>query len=423
MSLRKAFCTALPVAAALAVWVAGSPAHAASLALNFDNGANSKPPFTNPGPAPVDTNFFSTTLSLADGSQLQVAANININVSISAGIFGVTGATTNPTGNLNIPYQTPSIAAPPVLINSTPPPSLGSAQLTLWDQQVGGFDPGGDGGNPNPGAKMPSTLSKADLTGLKATLIGASGASVASNPLTINGSGGLTVSVLGIDFGIPLDLQLVGNANATLKNLAFTQTSGDALTGAGIPTGAPPTNETHQYFMLANGDIGGDVDLSVGGVAKLDAGILGSFNFPLGNLVSTSESLAAAFPLPGIVTLADLNPGGYNPVNYDDLQATIGLDLSGSTLPFSLASAGTAILATNLVTTFSTLGVDITATVAVTGTVTFGILASLLVDDTVYQLQDSVANVVAPEPGSIILLFMGVAGAVPLLLRRRRRRK
>ncbi|MBX9791561.1 MAG: PEP-CTERM sorting domain-containing protein [Pirellulales bacterium] len=417
-------CSALPVAAALAVWVAGTPAHAASLALNFNNGVNTKGPFTNPGAAPVDTNFFQTTLNLDSGSQLQVAANVDLNISISANL-GLTGATLSPTGNLNIPFQSPALSAAPTKISTTPASvggSMGSASLTLWDQQVSGFDPGGDGGNPNPLATMPSTLGNADLTALKATLIGASGATLVSNPLTINGSGSLDISILGIGFTQGLDLQLIGNANATLKNLAFTQTSGDGLLGPGAPVGVPPQDESRNYFMLANGNIGGDVDLSVGGNMKLDAGLFGTFNFPLSNLVSSSQSLAAAFPLPGAVTLADLNPGGYNPVNYDDLQATIGLDLTNTSLPFSLASSGTAILSSAITTTFSTLGVNFSATVNVTGTVTFGLLASLLVQDTVYQLQDSVANVVAPEPGSIILLFLGVAGAVPLVLRRRRRK-
>jgi hypothetical protein len=40
-----------------------------------------------------------------------------------------------------------------------------------------------------------------------------------------------------------------------------------------------------------------------------------------------------------------------------------------------------------------------------------------------YQLQESIANVVAPEPGSIMLLFMGLVGAIPLAIRWRRRRK
>jgi hypothetical protein len=433
MSLRKLIWSALPVAAALAVWVAGSPAHAASLALNFDNGANTKGPFTNPGAAPVDNNFFQTTLMLDNGSVLQVAANVNMNINISANL-GVTGATYSPTGNLNIPFQSPSLSAPSQNVYQDPSTnggSMGSAQLTLWDQQVGGFDPGGDGGNPNPLATMPSTLSRADMNSFKATLIGATGYTLTTNPLTITGSGNLTLAtILGQDLNLPLDLKLLGNAAATLKNLTFTQTTTtDALAGNGTPNLLPPGNNATRTYPLGSllgnvsyGDISGDVDLAVGGVVQLDAGFLGSFNFNLGNLITANQKLAADFPLPGQVKLADLNPTGYNPVNYDDLQATIGLDLTGIGLPFSLASVGTATLSTFLTTTTNLIA-PLTITFSVTGTITFGILASLVAQDTVYQLQDSIANVVAPEPGSIILLFMGLAGAVPLVLRRRRRRK
>lgn len=420
MSLRKLFCTALPVAAALAVWVAGSPAHAASLALNFDGAANTKGPFTNPGAAPVDVNKFSVNLDIDPASQLQVAGNFNISISMSANL-GISGATFSPTGNLNIPYQTPNLTTTgPANITTTP---TGSASLTLWGQQVGGFDPGGDGFKSATGVPaLPSTLSRADLTAFQTTLIGSSGASVTTNPITITGSGGIDLSL----FTLGLDAKLIGSAKVGLSNLAYQQTSsGDAMIGNGTPNLLPPGNNATRTYPLdtnAWGDLSGSGTASVGGVVILDSdlGNLGTFN--LGDLINQSINLDSAFPLPGTVTLADLNPTGFNQVNKDDLQASIGLDLTGIGLPFSLSSVGTATIATQVVTT-TTLVAPITITISVTGTITFGILASLLANDMAYQLQDSIANVVAPEPGSIMLLFMGLAGAVPLALRRRRRRK
>jgi hypothetical protein len=170
------------------------------------------------------------------------------------------------------------------------------------------------------------------------------------------------------------------------------------------------------------GDLSGAGTASVGGVVTLgsDFGNLGTFN--IGDLVNQTINLNSSFPLPGTVTLADLNPTGFNQVNKDDLQATIGLDLTGIGLPFSLASVGTATIATQLVTT-TNLVAPVTITISITGTITFGILASLLANNMAYQLQDSIANVVAPEPGSIMLLFMGLVGAIPLAIRWRRRRK
>ena len=420
MSLRKLFCTALPVAAALAVWVAGSPAHAASLALNFDGAANTKGPFTNPGAAPVDVNKFSVNLDIDPASQLQVAGNFNISISMSANL-GISGATFSPTGNLNIPYQTPNLTTTGAANITTTP--TGSASLTLWGQQVGGFDPGGDGFKSATGVpSLPSTLSRADLTAFQTTLIGSSGASVSTNPITITGSGGIDLSL----FTLGLDAKLIGSAKVGLSNLAYQQTSsGDAMVGNGLPGLLPPgNNATRSYPLDTNawGDLTGAGTASVGGVVILDSdlGNLGTFN--LGDLINQSINLDSAFPLPGTVTLADLNPTGFNQVNKDDLQASIGLDLTGIGLPFSLSSVGTATIATQVVTT-TTLVAPITITISVTGTITFGILASLLANDMAYQLQDSIANVVAPEPGSIMLLFMGLAGAVPLALRRRRRRK
>lgn len=427
MSLRKLFCTALPVAAALAVWVAGTPAHAASLALNFDEGVNTKGPFTNPGPAPVDDNYFKVNLDIDPNSLLNVAANFNVNINISANL-GVSGATTSPSGNLNIPNQTVAISTTgPAKIQTTP---TGSASLTLWDQQVGGFDPGGDGSNPNPGATMPSVLTGADLTNFQTTLVGGSGATVQSNPITITGNGNLDFgSILGlIDLNMPLDLKVVGNAGVGLSNLSFQQTgSGDGLLGAGSP--GTPNDQTSNYVtpLGAWGDLSGTGTVGVGGTAELTGSIFGIDislgNFNLGNLIGSSFNLDSGFPLFGLAKLADLNPGGYNPTNYDDLQFTLGLDTGpDSTLPFSLASAGTATIGTAL-TLVTNPVVPMTITINVTGTITFGINASLMAKGLSYQLQDSVANVVAPEPGSIILLFLGLAGAVPLALRRRRRRK
>ena len=419
MSLRKLFCTALPFAAALAVWVAGSPAHAASLALNFDGAANTKGPFTNPGAAPVDVNKFSVDLDIDPGSTLQVAANLNLNIRVSYAL----GTFNNP-GSLSIPNQVVNLSTTGTQNITTTP--TGSAALTLWGQQVSGFDPGGDGFKSATGVpSLPSTLSRADLTAFQTTLVSGSGATVTSNPIVINGSGSINLVNL---IPLPLDLQITGNAKVGLSSLSYQQTSsGDAMIGNGTPNLLPPGNTaTRSYGLDTNswGDLSGAGTASVGGNVVLSSSLLGTLgSFNLGNLINQSLNLSGAFPLPGTVTLADLNPGAYNSVNKDDLQATIGLDLTGIGLPFSVGSVGTATISTFLVTTTNLIGIPVTITAEMTGTITFGILASLLANNMAYQLQDSIANVVAPEPGSIMLLFMGLAGAVPLALRRRRRRK
>jgi hypothetical protein len=164
-----------------------------------------------------------------------------------------------------------------------------------------------------------------------------------------------------------------------------------------------------------NANIGGNLDVDILGLN------VGSFNINLPQTFNISEST----PLPGLATLADLQPTSYDTVNYDDLQATFGLLPGGSgilNIDFPLSTSGTAALTTVTTITTTLAGVGVTITANVTGTVTFGIVATLQASNLGYQLQDSVAGVVAPEPGSIVLLFLGLASAAPLMLRRFRKR-
>lgn len=406
----------VPVVAALALIVSQGSASAVNLV--FNSAANTQPPFHNPGAPPVDVNKFSVDVSLTNGSSLFVQGNVHFDIDVSANL-GLTGATFSQGADVNIPAQNIAISANKATVNSTP---TGSASLTLWDEQTGGFDPGGDGSNPNPGAKLPSTLANADLTGLNVSFINGPGASLTTNQIQINGNGQLN-NVLGL-FDIPLDVTINGQANASLNSLGFTQTSGDAILGSGIPGSlVPGANASNTYTLFNNGLLNGGGNVSVGGDVNIS--ILGGLinpSFNLGNLINESVNLSSGFPLVGVTTLADLNPGGYDTVNHDDLQTTIALNIAGGAIPFALSSTGSAILST--VTTLTTnLVAPVTITARVSGTVTFGILASLEAGNFAYQLQDSIAGVVAPEPGSVVLMLVGLAAAMPLLVRRFRRNR
>jgi len=416
MSLRNVVRLCLPLAALALVL---SQSQALAVPIVFDSAANTQPPFHNPGSPPVDVNSFDTDITLLNTSTLFVQGSFAFDIHMSANL-GITGATANPTATITIPAQSIPIYSNSQHISTTP---TGSGQLTLWDEQVSGYDPGGDGSNPNPGAKLPSTLSRADLTGFNVSLINGGGATVQSNQITINGSGSMDTGILGIT--LPVTVALVGQATAGLTALDFNQTSGDALVGNGTPNLlAPGANATRTYPLNLNnyGDLNGTGAITVGGIANLDIGGLFTTSFNLGNLVNQTLNLSSAFPLPGTAKLADLNPTGYDAVNKDDLQATIGFDGSGLGLPFALASTGTALLTTTTTLTTNLAGAPITITANVTGTITFGVNARLEVDNLVYQLQDSVASVVAPEPGSVVLMFVGLVAALPLVVRRLRRR-
>jgi len=416
MSLRNVVRLCLPLAALALVL---SQSKALAVPIVFDSAANTQPPFHNPGAPPVDVNSFDTDITLLPTSTLFVQGNIAFDINISANL-GLTGATAHLPATITIPAQSIPIYSNTQHISSTP---TGGGQLTLWDEQVSGYDPGGDGGNPNPNAKLPSTLARADLTGFNTALINGGGATVTSNQITINGSGSLDTGILGIT--LPLSVALVGQASAGLTSLNFNQTSGDALVGNGTPNLLTPGNNATRSYPLSldpYGDLSGQGQISVGGIANLDIGGLFTTSFNLGNLVNQTLALNSAFPLPGTAKLADFNPTGYDAVNKDDLQATIGFDGSGLGLPFALSSTGTALLTTTTTLVTNLAGAPITITANVTGTITFGVNAGLEVDNLVYQLQDSVASVVAPEPGSVVLMFVGLVAALPIVVRRLRRR-
>lgn len=406
----------LPLMAVAAIVVLPGTALAIPLTFNGTQ-TNTAPPFH--APAPTDVSTFTGDFNLAPGSQITIAANIDFSFRTSVALGSLTID-----GDLNVPSQTQSISllGGGLKINN---PVTGSAELTLWDQQTGGFDPGGDGGNPNPATFPPSVLTGADLTNLNVTLVQPGGPTAISNTLTINGSGGIPISLFGLDLGsIPVDAQLNGNATAGINSLGYTQTSGDGIFGPG--SNGTPLDQTSTYIMNLNdnwGTLNGGMNANIGG--NLDVDILGlnvgSFNINLPQTFNISEATS----LPGLATLADLQPSSYDVVNYDDLQATFGLLPGGSgilNIDFPLATSGITTLTTVTTITTTLAGVGVTITAEVTGSVTFGIVATLQASNLGYQLQDSVAGVVAPEPGSIVLLFLGLASAAPLMLRRFRKR-
>lgn len=401
----------LSLVAVIAVVVIPGFASAAGvpLTLNFDNGANTQPPFTNPGAAPVDSNSFAATFDLANGSALTVGANLNFNFHISANL-AVSGATLSPTANLNFPTQTTPIglAGGPLNINSTP---TGSATLTL------------------PGPVLPSQLTNASVTNLNVALVNTP-TTANTTSVSLPGSGSVDLgSIFGLfDVTLPVDANFTGAGQAGISSITYQQTAGNMLMGSGTAPGAP-TNETAQYLMNLGtaipgqqnpGTLSASVAAGVNGALNLSVLGISLGSFPL-NLSSALPALSTDIPLPGVATLADLNPGGYNNVHHDDLQATMGLNAGGLSLAFPVDTNGNTTIATQ--TTIATnLGVAMTITVQVTATLTFGILGTLQASNINYQLQDSIAGVVAPEPGSIVLLFVGLIGALPFVIRRFRRR-
>jgi hypothetical protein len=420
----KIRCVCLPLLAVAAVALIHGTAFAVN--LTFDGAANSQPPFHNPGAPPVDTNYFTGDFNLTNGA-LTVGADLHFNFHLSANL-GVTGASLSPTADMSIPTTTQAVTISGGAIHAATSPT-GTAQLTLWDEQTGGYDPGGDGGNPNPSAVLPSQLSNADLTGLNVTLIHSGdvpNATTSSVSLPVNGSVTLVNNLfgLGIDISLPVNGSLNGNGVLGVNSLGFAQGSGDGLVSQISPLFGPALtapDQSVQYLSAPNGTINAAFNAGVNGTLNLSSSILG-IGFSIGSFpinLTQTLGLNQPLPLPGFTNLADLNPTGYDNVHHDDLQATIGLGGNKINLPATdLSTSGTA----QLVTTLSGVASGITFQGQVTATITYGLLATLSASNLGYQLQDSVAGVVAPEPGSIVLLFVGLAGVAPFVVRRIRRR-
>ncbi|NOY41229.1 MAG: PEP-CTERM sorting domain-containing protein [Planctomycetes bacterium] len=129
-------------------------------------------------------------------------------------------------------------------------------------------------------------------------------------------------------------------------------------------------------------------------------------DFDLGEISSTSNTSNIAENLPGAMTLTDL--GGPVP---SDLGVDLDLDLSGlppALLTFPLDTSGQV----SQVEGHSTGNLDLT--------VDYVVDADLVLSNLLYALNGSLAGVVVPEPGSFVLMSVGMFGASTW---RRRRRK
>ncbi len=397
------------LASTLALAVAANSAHAIPLVFNGGTGANN----------------FHTTIS-GTGS-LTISANLSYRLSTDDfPIPGLVGTTLG--GNINIPTQSANIAVQggAVTINTTP---TGSASLTLAGQQAAlSFDPGGDGlppFGPNPGTVngLPSPLTYADMTNLAVTLVG--NQNFALNPITVSGNTSLNILSL---FDLNLDTEVRARPFGNLSNIAFTQaTPGNDLLyspGVRIPTPAGNAKDWTTRYGLAGapGTFSGNISAGLDVDATLSLSVLGLFDIPfdfnLGSFNLISESLNEALGLIGNAELRDLNPAGYDGLpTGDDMRFTYndGGLLGLLPLSFDLTTAGS--IPVSVDTDISAVfGFD----VDVRGTVNFSINANLAATNTGFQLQDTVENVVIPEPSGLLLAGLGALAALVPAYRRRR---
>lgn len=395
----------LAIAALTAATLVASTAHAIPLVFNGGTGSQS----------------FQTQLS-GSGS-ITVSANLTWRLSTDdLPIPGLVGTTLG--GSIVIPAQTQpiNVLPNPTNINTVP---TGTATLTLAGQQSAlGIDPGGDGFPPfGPGAGtvngLPSVLTHADITNLDVTLV--NNQNFALNQVQVNGEASLNVLNL---FDLTFDTEIRAQPTGSISNVRFVQNTptNDMLFTGGTPTPSGTQDQTTTYGVVgAPGNFSANISAGLDVDATIILSLLGLFDIPidigLGNFSLINESLNEAFAFGGRAILQDLNPNGYAGLpTGDDLRVTIddaGL-LGLLPLEFDLSTAAT--IPVNLDTDFSAVvGFD----VDVRGTATVTASATLRAVNTRFQLQDTIEDVVIPEPSSLILAALGgLAMLIPVARRR-----
>ncbi len=371
------------------------------------------------------TQNFHTTL--AGAGTLSVSANLTYRLSTADfPIPGVQGTVLN--GAITIPNQAVNVgvAGGSVTINTTP---TGSAAITLAGQQSAlSTDPGADGLPPfGPGTGtvngLPSVLRYADVTSMNTTLINNQNFSLNEIPV----SGNTSLDVLGL-FDLNFDTEVRARPNGNLSNFKFVQdVPSDLLPTSGTEVAPGTPNKTTNYLVSgAPGTFSGNVTAGLDMDATLTLSVLGLFDIPfdfnIGNVtILNNQAINAPFAIVGATTLQDLNPGGYAGLpTGDDMRYTFNDNgyLNLIPLSFDLNTSGS--LPANIDSDFAVdLGIGtIDFDIDVRGSVSYSFNGSVSASNTGFQLQDTIEDVVIPEPSTWCLAGLGIVGMLPLVRRR-----
>lgn len=347
---------------------------------------------------------FSADLAATGTATVSATGTFTLRTSVPS-IFGSSNVTLN--GNVNIPAQVINLNLATGSVISTDP--TGTATVTVPDELPGGTI-AKDGG-PSDGV-LPSRLTGTTLDAMDVTFINSH--NLSTNQANLNGN-------TSIDFflgDINVATTVTGGLSGSLNNFNYTQDPGDGYLGAGTTTGDDVLDRSTQYVQIATGNYTGDLNAAITGNLSFSVFGINLGSFPI-SIPGINQSLnLVSQPFGGISLLQDLNPTGFVPggddmrANFDDggLFGALPLDLD-------LVTVGSAPITVD--TDVSFLGLD--WDVDVNGSATFDLDATVSATNIAYHLEDDVADIVSPEPGSFLLAMLSLAAALPLARRRTRR--
>lgn len=355
------------------------------------------------------------TADLNGSGTLVMSANAQINLS-----YG-TVLSISPT--LNVPSQTFNFSQSSTV--SGDPSGNMTLQLPDTTETFGGAYP-----------NLAGALTEADIPQLDVTLIGSSGVNILNFSETLTGS--TVVDILGItDLTFPVTADL--DVNGILKNVIYSQV-GNALIGPGNVTnpngpapGSPPGSITTAYEIpgpvtggvLSGGTASLGAEAVVGGDITIDLGIFGSFNQGLAPTSVVDETVPIdTFALLFDMFLTDLQPllfGGPRDVNVD---IDGNFDLAGP-ISFDFDDSGSVAIPTTNFSAPVNLGIFGTVTIdgSITGTLNYVLDTDIELSNLQYGFEDEVvADLLVPEPSSIMLVVMGLVALMPVVAVRRRKK-
>lgn len=354
--------------------------------------------------------FFSADLSATGALVLSATANIDIGL----------GTVVN--SSVNIPVQT-FLINEAATVTSNPSGSM-TLQLPDTTETFGGAYP-----------NLAGALTEADIPQLDVTLVNNTGINILNVNETITGSA--SIDILGItDINAPLQANLT--VAGLLKNVIYSQVGG-ALLGPGSVTnpngpapGSPPGSITTAYEIpgpLTGGVLsGGTASLgaaaSVSGDINLDLGIFGSVGGDLPNTTVIDDTVPVdVFALLFDMYLTDLQPTLFGAPRDVNVDINGNFDLAGP-LSFDFDDAGNVPLPSTTIdipVDFGLFSLDIPLTI--TGQLTYSLDTSIALSNLQYGLEDEVvADLLVPEPSSIMLVVMGLVALMPVVAVKKRRK-